>query len=311
MTGRVMVLGAVGRIGRAAAQAFHEAGWEVTSLVRGSSAERALPGTRIVEVDARDAESVADAAHGMDVIVHALNPTYTQWPALVPVLAEAAVAAARAANATLILPGNVYNYGAGMPEGLDENTPMRPTARKGVLRVELEAHLRDAGIRTILVRAGDFYGGGSSGSWFDRVIVRHVEHNRLTYPGPLDVVHAWAFVPDLAAALVPLAQARAQFETFETFGFPGHAVTGRELTTAIMRALRRNFSVGDMPWWLLRLLGPLLPTFRELSEISYLWQVPHRIDGSKLAAAIGPLTNTPVETAITAALDDLGLTARR
>src|SRR5262249_19731355 len=135
MTGRIMVLGAAGRIGRAAAQAFHEAKWQVTSLVRGSSAERALPGAPIVEGEARDAGSGADGRRGMDVIVHALNPTYTQWPTLVPVLAEAAVAAARAANATLILPGNVYNYGAGMPELLDEGTPMQPTSRKGALRV--------------------------------------------------------------------------------------------------------------------------------------------------------------------------------
>jgi nucleoside-diphosphate-sugar epimerase len=280
-------------------------------MVRGTSADRAAPGTQIVEVDARDAESVADAAAGMDVILHALNPLYTEWPVQVPALTEAAIAAARAAGATLMLPGNVYNYGSGMPELLDEHTPMRPTSRKGTLRVAMEARLRDAGIRTIILRAGDFYGGAGTGSWFDRIITRYAERDRLTYPGPPDVVHEWTYLPDLAATLVPLAEARARFDQFETFGFPGHAVTGAEFTRAIMRAMRRDLSISGMPWWLLRMLGPVVPTFRELAEMSYLWEVSHRIDGSKLTSAIGTVPRTPFETAIYQALDELDLLKRR
>jgi uncharacterized protein YbjT (DUF2867 family) len=157
-SGRILVLGGAGRFGRAAAEAFRDAGWQVASLVRGASADGAAPGTQVVEVDARDTESVAEAAHCMDVILHALNPPYTDWATQMPVLAEAAIAATRASNATLLLPGNLYNYGAAMPEVLDERTA--GADRKGVLRVALETQLREAGIRAIVLRAGDF--GGSS-----------------------------------------------------------------------------------------------------------------------------------------------------
>ena len=37
-----------------------------------------------------------------------------------------------------MIPGNVYNYGEAMPEILTEATPHAPTARKGVLREEME-----------------------------------------------------------------------------------------------------------------------------------------------------------------------------
>ena len=44
MTGRILVLGAAGRFGYAAADAFRAAGWEVTSLVRpGRIAPRPAP----------------------------------------------------------------------------------------------------------------------------------------------------------------------------------------------------------------------------------------------------------------------------
>ncbi|MFZ0117739.1 MAG: NAD(P)H-binding protein, partial [Xanthobacteraceae bacterium] len=66
MSRRILVLGGAGRFGRAAAEAFRDAGWQVASLVRGASADGAAPGTQVIEVDARDTESVAEAAHGMD-----------------------------------------------------------------------------------------------------------------------------------------------------------------------------------------------------------------------------------------------------
>jgi hypothetical protein len=66
-----------------------------------------------------------------------------------------------------------------------------------------------------------------------------------------------------------------------------------------------------MPWWLLRRLGVIVPTFRELAEMSYLWDVPHRIDGRKLEAVIGVVPRTPFETAISKSLDELGLLKRR
>ena len=313
MSGRVIVLGAAGRLGRAAAEAFRDAGWTVASLVRASAASRAASGTEIVEVDARDAEGVVEAARGADVILHALNPPYTDWPKFALPQAEAAIAAARASGATLLFPGNVYNYGPPVPPVIDETTPMQPRSRKGRMRVEIEQRMQDAAdVRTVILRAGDFFGGQGFGSWFDRVIVRSVPGDRVTYPGPLDVAHEWAYLPDVAAALVRVAEIRATLPRFEAFGFPGYAVTGRELVAAIGRALGRpGMRVSTMPWFGLRLLSPVVPIFRELSEMAYLWNEPHRIDGRKLLAAIGKAQRTPFDAAVAAALDDLGLIGRR
>lgn len=312
MSGRVLVLGAAGRLGRVAAEAFRDAGWQVGSLVRGSAAPRAASGTEVIELDARDTDSVIEAARGFDVVLHALNVPYAQWQASAFGFAETAIAAARGAGATLLMPGNVYGYGTGMPEILDEDTPMRPTSRKGALRVAIDERLRaeaEQGLPVVILRAGDFYGGGG-GSWLDRVIVNHLVHGRLAYPGPLDVVHPWAYLPDLAAAFVRVAEKRETLPPFASFGFPGHAVTGRELTTAISKAVGRPLTIDQMQWWMLRALSPLVPIFRELCEISYLWKLPHRVDGRRLAAAIGKVPHTPFETAVTAALYELGATRR-
>lgn len=312
-TGRILVLGAAGQLGRTAAEAFRAAGWQVASLVRGHATADVAPGTEPIEVDARDTEAVIEAARGADVVLHALNLPYTHWWAAALPLTESAIAAARAHGATLVFPGNLFIYGAGIPAVVDETTPTRPTSRKGEVRAEIEARLRAAteeGVRVIILRSGDFFGGSGIGSYFDRILVREVSVGRLTYPGPLDVVHEWAYVPDLCDAMLRLVEVRAGLEPFAQFGFPGHAVTGRALVGAIARACGRGFKVNGMPWTLLRLLGLAVPVFRELSEVSYLWSTPHAIDGTRLAAVIGDVPHTPLDRAVVAALLRLGIRRR-
>jgi len=79
LTHRILVLGAAGRLGYVAAEAFRDAGWIVTSLVRPGGAARAPTGTEIVEGDALDHQAVAAAARGVPIILHALNASYTKW----------------------------------------------------------------------------------------------------------------------------------------------------------------------------------------------------------------------------------------
>jgi nucleoside-diphosphate-sugar epimerase len=313
MKGRIIVLGGAGRLGRAAAQAFKSAEWQVASLVRASSAQGAAPGTEIIEADARDAQSVVAAASGADVVLHALNVPYTDWERLALPLADTAIATARENRATLVFPGNLYNYGADMPARIDETAPMRPTSRKGAIRVAIETRMREAtegGSRAIILRAGDYFGGEGRGSWFDRIIVKEIAAGRLTYPGPLDVMHEWAYVPDVAQALVRLVERREQLAPFATFGFAGHVVTGREFVAGISRACRRNFKIDLMPWRLLKVMGLVAPVFRELTDISYLWSTPHAIDGAGLADIIGDIPCTPLDQAITASLAALGVKRR-
>jgi nucleoside-diphosphate-sugar epimerase len=309
VTGRILVLGAAGRLGRAAAVAFRDAGWEVVGLARPGAAAQVPAGITAIERDALDATGLAQAAHGCDVVLNAFNAPYSLWPQLALPLAHAAIGAAEAAGATLLFPGNLYNHGSPLPASIDEAMPMRPTSHKGRLRVLIEDRMAEAaerGLRTVVIRTGDFFGGGP-GSWFDLVIVKDIARGRLSYPGPIDLVHAWAYLPDLAATMVRLAAMRAALQPFDTFGFAGHAVTGRELTTAIARAYGRGLIVKRMSWWLIHALRRFVPLSRELSEIAYLWNEPHRIDDGKLRSAIGEVPQTPLDVAVARALQPFPL----
>jgi nucleoside-diphosphate-sugar epimerase len=302
MKEKILILGAAGRLGYAAAEAFRSAGWSVTGLVRPGAAHRAPRAIKIVETT--DRKVAVEAAQGMNVVLHALNPPTTKWRQMALPHAYAAIEAAETSGATLLFPGNIYNYGRAMPELLDEKTPVHPTTRKGKIRAEIEQRLLEAserGMRTIILRAGDFFGSGR-GSWFDLVLAKDLARHVITYPGPLDCLHSWAYVPDLAATLVRLASVRDKISAFETFGFPGHAASGHDMAAAIAKAVGQGLKVKPMSWWFIHVLAAIVPLPREMSEMAYLWKVPHRIAGDKLSLAIGPIPHTPLDAAVARAL---------
>ncbi len=306
MKGRILILGAGGRLGFAAAIAFRDAGWAVTSLVRPGKIRFAARGTEIVQAVTRD--EAIKAGEGCTLVLNALNPHIAEWDKNALAHGYAGIAVAEANGATLLYPGNMYVYGRDMPSVVDETTPMNPCTRKGAMRLEIERRIEEAcerGMRAIVLRSGDFYGSGT-GSWFDLVMVRELAKQRITYPGPRHVRHEWAYLPDLVATWVKLVEHRERFAPFETFGFPGHSVTGAEMIDAVEKATGAVFSIRTMSWWMLKTFGRMLKLGRELAELEYLWRTPHAINGDKLRGAIGEVPHTPLHRAVGNSLRELG-----
>jgi nucleoside-diphosphate-sugar epimerase len=313
----VLILGARGRLGAAATGAFAASGWRVLAQAR--QRPQALPdGAVHLPVPLEDTAALAAAAAGAAAVVHAVNPPYTRWDAEALPLARAAMDVAERTGARFLLPGNVYNFGEAMPPLLSEDTPQAPTTRKGRIRVEIEAEMRRRsarGMRAAVIRAGDFFGGGT-GSWLDLAVVKSLRAGKLVYPGPLDAAHAWAYLPDLARAFVAVAGAR-ELPAFACLHFAGHTLTGAELLAAVERAAgalglapAKGWRRGAMPWRLIRAGGLVVPIWREIAEMEYLWRVPHALDGSAMRRAAGPLPSTPIDDAMREALLGLGFGGR-
>lgn len=279
MTGTVLILGQSGRFGRHAALAFTDAGWSVRCFDR-----------------RRD--DLMGAAKGADVIVNAWNPPYPDWAAQVPPLHAAVRNAALAADATVIVPGNVYVFGARTPAPWGTDTPHAAANPLGRIRIEMEAAYRADGVRTILLRAGDFLDTEPSGNWFDRIMIRKLPQGRFVCPGDPDVPHAWAFLPDLARAAVALAGKRADLPRFADVPFPGYTLSGREMHAALERINGRTLRLDRMNWLPLRLAAPFWPLGRYLLELRYLWSTPHSLEGEQMRGLLPDFDATPPEVAL-------------
>lgn len=312
--GTVLILGANGRLGRAATAAFSAAGWRLLTQARRALAEN-RSGLQPILCEASDTEAVLQAcADGVDVIVHGWNPPYTDWEKQVPLLTESALQIARRTGALLMLPGNVYNFGRTLPAVLDEDTPQQPNTSKAAIRIALEQRLQAAtaeGVRSVVIRAGDFIGGAGPGTWFDLVIASKLGRGRFIYPGPMQLAHAWAWLPDLARVFVAVAERRAGLAPFEVLHYAGLTLTGRELHAACERAIGRPLQVKQLPWWLLRLAAPVVPMLRALVEMRYLWQRPHRLQQGRLEQLLGNVPRAGVDDAVRDALDQISVGTSR
>ena len=212
------------------------------------------------------------------------------------------IEAVSGSGATVIVPGNVYVFGARTPAPWSENSPHSATNPLGRLRIEMEAAYARAGIRTILLRGGDFIDTRASGNWFDLIMTKRLSRGVFTYPGDPDIPHAWAYLPDMARAAVGLAALRDSLPEHADIPFPGYTLTGREIAGTLEQVTGAQLRVARFNWWPLALMSPFVPMMRGLREMRYLWTTPHSLDGARLAALLPEFRATPVREAMATAI---------
>lgn len=285
MAGRVLVLGASGNFGSHAAREFAVAGWDVVRYRRGTY----MPA----------------AARGASLIVNALNPPdYHAWAQLIPRITRDVLAAARSSGATVLLPGNVYVYG-NEPGPWGPETPHRPAARKGHVRAEMEAAYRAAtaeGVRTILLRAGDYVDPAAAGTILNRVVLKPLGSGRIVALGRPEVRRAHAHLPDMARAAVALAGMRADLPAFADLPFADHRFSIADLAAEIGRQTGQEPRVTPFAWWQLQLAAPVWELARELREMRYLYDLDHALDPAPLAAVLGRVPHTSFADVVAAHL---------
>jgi nucleoside-diphosphate-sugar epimerase len=311
-----LVIGATGSFGGHAAAALQKHGWTIRAMARDPEAARAKAGAHMpidwVKGDAMIGADVMAAAAGTSLIVHAANPpAYRNWPGLVLPMVRATIAAAKANGARVILPGTVYNFAPDAGARITEDAPQRPVTRKGKIRVEMEDALREAtieGAKVLVIRAGDFFGPAAPNSALGWLTVRRGGAVRsVMRPGPVEVGHAFAYMPDLAETVARLIDREDELADFEVFHFAGHWLARGD---AIVQSIRRvsgnaKLPIRPFPYPLIWALAPFNETFRELLEMRYLWRKPIGLDNSKLVRFLGEEPHTPLDAAMTATLADM------
>lgn len=285
--GTVLILGGSGKIGTHCRAAFAAAGWNVRVF------------------DRRRQELKAEA-RGADLIVNGFNPAkYHNWARLIPAITRDVTAAAKVSGATVIIPGNVYNFGDQGGEW-SEHTPQRPNTRKGRIRVEMEAAYQASGVQTVVLRAGNFIDPDGNGDVMSLLFLRDLERGKLTIAGGPQVIQAYCYVPDWARAAVELAERCSTLSVFEDIPFPGHAFSAEQLRVFLSEELDRPLEFSKLPWWFFSLLSPFWELSREMLEMRYLWNTPHTLSGEKFGRLLPSFRATPLDQVMRAGLRDHG-----
>ncbi len=304
---KVVILGINGRIGSHAARAFVAAGWEVTGF--GRSNKRPIAGVRFAAGNSDSVEDMRAAIGDARVVVNALNPSYDEWDGGRMEALHARVLEAMGTDGkTMLFVGNIYNYGPSNRR-VTPDLVQDGTSGKARIRQRSERLLQDAAqrgdVQVIILRAGDFYGPDSAGTWFDLAMLREADKGKLALMGRPGVGHAWAYLPDLGRAFEKLAWHRSELGAFENFHFAGNFVTPEAMSAAIQRAAPTRLKVSYFPRFVFSLMGLVNPIMREVAKMGYLWDHPMELADPRLDAILGEGFATPFEQAVSASIAEL------
>jgi len=298
-----LIMGITGGFGGHVAQALARNGYSIRTLMRDSSK---LPdrfkGAEVVPGDAANIEDVRAAADGVDLIVYGVNPPRYRWAGVVLPLLENTARIAEEKNLTVIFPGNVYVFDPKDGPLFNENTPHNPISGKGQMRKEMEARLKRAsenGARIVIIRMGDFVGQNLASDWFQHLIKSTKKGYALTATGNRNLIHTWAYLPDVGRTVAALVEKKELLEPFTVFHFKGYRVSFNDIAQAIEQASGRPVTIGGFPWFALQLMSPFNSMFKSLLEMRYLWQHEINLDQTKLEDLLGKvIPDTPFTEAL-------------
>jgi nucleoside-diphosphate-sugar epimerase len=314
LSASTLILGATGSFGRAFALEMLRRGQPARCLARNLDRASKLlgesPHLELIEGDVQDRSAVVRAAEGCSTVVHAINYPYPKW---VPNMARATahvIAAAHAAKATILFPGNVYGLGPQCSGPLAEDAPNQPSSHKGSLRVTLEdslLHSTEEGSvpRVIVLRAGDYLGPTVRNGLVDPIFANAVAGKPIRTFGKLAIPHQWAYVPDLARAAVDLLAIEESLKPYEVFNFAGYVARPERdfLEQVAGQAGNPRLAIRVLPWSALKLVAMFDAVIRELMELRYLYDQIVILDGSKLRRTLPDFKETAIAEAIRVTLE--------
>ncbi len=305
MSKRYLIIGATGAIGYAVTQALIDADMKVTLLVRDHRKALLLFDTNhalnIVEGDVFDTALLRKLASDADFIFHGANVSYEHWASAMPTITRCIIDAAEVSHATVIFPGNNYNYGCSK-ESISEITPFNPCSALGNVRVQLERMLQQATdqgrIKTLIVRLAELWGPNVTNKTFAPVFENAHRKKALPWLVTDQVPQQLLFNRDAGEAIVALTL-RKDRQAYEVFNMGGTLVPSINSWLKNIAAIAgHSGKISIVPKLMVHLLGLVIPLMKEVKTMIYKYEHTIALDDAKLHQVLPAVPSTPMNQAI-------------
>jgi nucleoside-diphosphate-sugar epimerase len=304
MHGDILILG-YGPVGKATAAAL--AGRPVRIAQRHRPAD--LPtDIGFVACDVLNRDSVLAAAQGAAQIVLAIGLPYSakNWRSDWPLAMSNVLAAAQAHKARLIFVDNLYMYGP-QTLALHEEMPLqdygaKPAVRAHITRMWMAAHEKGQ-VKATALRAPDFYGPNvtQQSTLGEMALAKLAQGQKpFLFMNP-DQPHAFAYVPDIARAVVSLLDAPDE-DYGQAWHIPCAPIqTPRQILALGAAILQQPLVISTLPMWLWPVIGLFVPVLAEVVEMRFQWDRPYEVESSKFKQRFWS-DATPFEQGVAATL---------
>ncbi len=281
-----------GAVGRPVVQRLLARGDKVRIAQRSPISD--LPtGATYVACDVLDAASVRRAVKDVAQVVLAVGFAYDSrlWRTVWPKTIENLIEACAETGARIVFVDNLYQLGP-QTEPRREDMPLsdvgeKPKILAAVTRTWMAASAAGR-VRIAALRCTDFYGPGVTVSHLGSTSFGPLAQGKpAMLLAPPDTPHDFAYVPDIARAVVSLLD--APDDAFgQVWNMPcAPTRTPRDILRLGAEAIGVRLRITVIPLWLLPLLGLASRFMKEVADVGFTWDSPMRSTRASSPSASG------------------------
>lgn len=243
-------------------------------------------GDKLLAADLTDATAVDEAVNGSEVVYLTVGFPYRLkiWEERWPATMRNVIDACKKYNARLVFFDNVYMYDRDYLQHMTEETPVRPTSKKGAIRQQvanmLMNEVKQGKLTALIARSADFTNGKSS-VLHQLVTDNLVKGKRANWLADADKIHNFTFVADAAQGTAILGNTPDAFNQVWHLPTDPTQLTGRQWIELIAKALNTKARFSTLSATMLGLLGIFMPVLKEIKEMSYQYDRDYFFDSSK------------------------------
>lgn len=226
--------------------------------------------------DLSDASQVEKAIAGSEVVYLMVGFDYNikVWQEKWPKLMLATIDACKKHNAKLVFFDNVYMYDPKSIPFMTEESPLNPSSKKGMVRMEIAEMLfnetKTGGLNGLIARAADFYGPNNKKSFLIETVYKNFAKKKAAnWFMDCTKKHSFTYTPDAAKATALLGNTPEAYNQVWHLPTDKNVLTGNELIALFATEMGVTNKVQVMPMWMLKILGLFIPFLREMPEMMY------------------------------------------
>ena len=278
------ILGAGGSIGVELAKALPEYTTRIRLVSR--SPKKVNVSDELMAADLSKAADIDRAVAGSAIVYVTIGFEYKAnvWQQMWPSFMRQVIDACKRHNAKLVFFDNVYMYDPEHLNRMTEETPMRPTSKKGAVRKELVEmimkEVKSGQLNALIARAADFIGPKNS------VLVETVYGNLLkgkkaNWFCDVSKLHNFTFTPDAGKATALLGNTPDAYNQVWHLPTDRSQLTGKQWIELFARQMNVEAKYQILPTWMMGILGVFIPVLKEFKEMAYQYDRDYVFDSSK------------------------------
>ena len=264
---------------------------------------------QLMAADITDKDQLYKAVDGSEVVYITVGFPYhlKSWTEKWPPFMDNVIEACKANDSKLVFFDNIYMYDENYLDGMNEDTPVNPSSKKGKVRAHIAGRITDeiqsGSLRALIARAADFYGPSIRNSvLIETVFLPLSKGKKATWLGRDNVKHSYTYTPDAGKATAILGNSDDAYGEVWHLPTAAHPMNGKEWVEKVAHQFKTEPKYRVVSKNMVRIAGLFNSVLKESVEMMYQFDRPYEFDSSKFEKTFN-FSPTPYDTGIKHIID--------